>query len=108
MEFNEKLAEKFADSALEKSVKYYIYCYYDKDLERFNQPQISEQAPEFVAESCISSIKKGKFKLTDCAGLVLVQMGDFDLVSGKFDLLEKPVLLVDCEKFVPKEVNGNA
>lgn len=101
MEFNDKLADRFADEVEEKTVLYYIYCYFDKDLDRFNQPQISEQAPEFVKEACIGSIKKGLFEANKASGQVLVQLGTFDMKIGNFDIFDKPLLLVDCDKFIP-------
>ena len=107
MEFNDKLADKFADIVESRPVLYQVYCYYDKDLDRFNQPQINEQTPEFVTEACIASIRKGKFDLNQCAGLCLVHLGNFDIATGKFELFDKPVLLVDCSKYLKKAGEAN-
>lgn len=102
-------AEKFLKDVEDKPVYYYIYAYYDTQLNRFSKPEIDKESPESVADGCINAIKKGVFKPENAIGQVLALLGKFDIKTGNFELLEEAQALVDCEKCIPvKEEKLNA
>ena len=91
-------ADEFLKGLEEKPVLYYIYCYFDKKLNRWNQPVIDTNEPAFIHESTVASIAKGKFPAEQCLDLDLVFLGTFDLKTGHFDIFEEPRIIVDCER----------
>lgn len=96
-------AQEFIKEVENKPVIYNIYCYYDKALERFNQPYVSNDDPGFIYESTMASIAKGKITVKDGGDLVLVHLGTFDLKSGEFDIFDTGKVIVDLSKIFAKE-----
>ena len=84
----------------------YVYCYYDKVLDRFNEPIANRDEPGFIIEGLRGTLLKGKG--VELKGLILVQLGTFDVTTGKFNIFEKPISLLDVdavfEKIANKEV----
>ena len=89
------------------NLKLHVYTYYDKVLERFNEPIANRDEPSFVREGLRGTLTKGKG--VELKGLILLYIGTFDCETGKFDLFDKPVALLDVdevfEKLAEKEVN---
>ena len=100
-------ADFLAEQA-KKKVLYHIFCYFDVDLEKFNQPFITEQDSGFMYESVKASLNKGTFPPEKACGLVLVYLGTFDLNSGEFDIFAKPKVMLKCDDFIKKEIKKDA
>lgn len=99
-------AEKFLEEVENKPVYYHIYCYFDKKLDRYNQPVINVEEPKFVYESTVASIVKGKFPKETAQDMLLVYLGKFDLKTGEFDIFKEPQIIVDCGKYIQQKVDA--
>ena len=68
------------------NLKLHVYTYYDKVLERFNEPIANRDEPSFVREGLRGTLTKGKG--VELKGLILLYIGTFDCETGKFDLFD--------------------
>ena len=66
--------EKFVEEAEKKPVLMYLYCYYDKKLDRFNTPIVAQEIPENMRDSCIAALIKGKIPAADAIDLLLLHL----------------------------------
>lgn len=80
---------------------YSVVAYYDLDLEKFNPPMIAPMSEEQAEESIVDGVRKGKVEGAE--SFQAFYFGSFDTATGKFNLLEKPKLLVDLTKYVRKD-----
>lgn len=83
-------------------MKNYIYSQYDQKAEFFNKPMLSEIEPEGFAVNITRSIKlcRDPKQLSAIADCKLMFLGTFEDNDGSFELLEKPELLVECDKLI--------
>ena len=83
-------------------MKKYIYSQHDEKAEFFNHPMISEVEPEAFKSNIERSIKlcRDAKQLSAIADCKLLLLGTFDDVSGKFDILEVPQKLCDCDALI--------
>ena len=95
-------AEKFAEEAEKKPVYHYIYAYYDSALEMFNTPIIERDEPQAMFTGVKNALIKGSIPADKVLDLKFVYLGKVELRTGSFDLLDKPQLLIDCNKFFNK------
>lgn len=80
----------------------YLYSQHDEKAEFFNHPIVSEIEPEAFSKNIERSIKlcRDPKQLTAIADCKLVMLGTFEDETGKFDILEEPKMLVECDKLV--------
>lgn len=83
-------------------MKKYLYSQHDEKAEFYNHPMVSEIEPESFAVNITRSIKlcRDPKQLSAIADCKLLFLGTFDDESGKFDILDNPVLLVECDKLI--------
>ena len=87
-------------------MKKYLYSQYDKEAQFFNHLQMSEIEPKEFAENIRRSIvlSRDPNAIKAVANCQLVELGAFDDETGKFDILKKPVVIFDCQKFINKRI----
>lgn len=83
-------------------VKYFIYVYKDKALNRYNPPFINDKEPAFMVDGLKQSVLKGSAKPEQITGLEFCFVGTFELSTGLLEKFDKPVVLVDCDLFLEK------
>lgn len=83
-------------------MKKYLYSQHDEKAEFFNHPMVSEVEPEAFAVNITRSIKlcRDPKQLSAIADCKLLLLGTFDDETGKFDILEEPKMLVECDKLI--------
>jgi len=83
-------------------MKKYLYSQHDEKAEFFNHPMVSEVEPDAFAVNITRSIKlcRDPKQLSAIADCKLLLLGTFDDETGKFDILEEPKLLVECDKLI--------
>lgn len=88
-------------------MKKFLYSQYDKEAQFFNHVQMSEIDPKEFAENIRRSIvlSRDPNAVRAVANCHLVNLGTFDDETGKFDILKKPVVIFDCQKFINKRVD---
>lgn len=79
----------------------YIYCYKDKAVDRYAPIFQNDKEPKFMVDGLKASVQKGQ-NLKELTGLQLCFCGTFELKEGKFQLFEKPELLIDCDVLIEK------
>lgn len=83
-------------------MKKYLYSQHDDKADFYNHPMVSEIEPEAFAVNITRSIKlcKDAKQLSAIADCKLLFLGTFDDESGKFEILDEPKLLVECDKLI--------
>lgn len=91
-------------------MKKYIYSQHDEKADFYNHPMISEIEPDAFKANVERSIVlcRDAAKLSAIADCKLLYLGTFDDVSGKFEILEEPQKLLDCDVIIESTgfVNG--
>ena len=79
----------------------FIYCYLDKAVQRFTPIFVRDEEPKFMVDGIQTAIKKG-MQTKELTGLQLCFCGTFELKEGKFDLFDKPDVLLDCDVVIER------
>lgn len=89
-------------------MKKYIYSQHDEVANFFNHPMVSEVEPFAFAANITRSIKlcKDPSNIAMVENCKLMLLGSWDDETGKFEILEKPQMLVECDKLI-ESIRGN-
>lgn len=79
-------------------MRYTVLAYKDKELEKFLPAFLIPNNFEDSIEIIIDGVKKGKLEGADA--LTVYHLGFYDTEDGKFDLLEDPKKVFDCDQYV--------
>lgn len=101
MEF--KPVESYLMDVDKQPVYYYIYCYYDALLDRFNQPYITNEEPSFMIESVKASVLKGQLEATKAKDLKFIFLGKFDIKTGDIVNNDEKICLVDLDLLIKQK-----
>lgn len=74
-------------------MKITVYAYRDRKAGAFGTPSFSPLLPSDQKEAIVRAVLKGSIK--DSADLELYHLGSFDDKTGEFELVERPVLILD-------------
>lgn len=89
-------------------MKKFVYCVRDKKLGAFGTPVCSnEDSEHVVAMTCRSLVRTPADQISETADQALYFLGEFDDISGKFNLVAEPEKLMDYEDYVPRKVSNN-
>lgn len=78
-----------------------IICYRNKKMKCFANPQFTQEKLENLEKNTFRSlIYGGDQAKTKLKNLAMYHFGTFDDELGKYDLLETPVLLFDCDDLI--------
>ena len=86
-------------------MKVYVYCARDKKLCAYQQPEYKVEDPEHVSEGTARALKVAQVDVIEKARLrdqALYFLGQFDDITGKFELLDEPEKLLDYEDYLPR------
>lgn len=85
-------------------MKKYIYCVRDKKLGAYDSPHYANDDSEHMAEGIARELKRIEAKdIAKASDMALYYLGQFDDITGKFDLLAEPEKLIDYEDYVPRK-----
>lgn len=73
-----------------------VICFKNMVVDAFTAPQYIDIEPVKAAVQLARSMKVAPDKATQFQNLTMWNFGEFDDESGKFNLLDEPVLLLDC------------
>lgn len=85
-------------------MKLYVYSVRDKKLGAFGAPKFANDDSEHMAEGVARDLKRIKpEQISEASDCSLYYLGQFDDISGKFELLPQPEKLIDYEDYVPRK-----
>lgn len=84
-------------------MKYTVFAYRDKELEKFFPPMLAPQSREDTFEGIRDAAIKGKIE--DLESKDAYYLGEFETSTGKFTLLDEPQLVLSLNRFIKKDVN---
>lgn len=79
-------------------MKYEVFCYFDKETEKFNPPFFAPMSYDDTVENVIDGVKKGKVE--DAKAFDLYHLGSYDTADGVIVVLEKPKRVISLENYV--------
>lgn len=83
-------------------MKIYMFCYRDKKLQCFYPPLFQSEDKEHVVDQTIRSLKcqVDASQIANLKDKSFYYVGVFDDLDCKFDLLNEPEKLLDCEDYL--------
>lgn len=78
-----------------------VLAFRNKKLKCYTQPFFSQEKEENIEQNMARALfTGGESMILKYKNLVLYKFGTFDDNAGKYDLLDEPVMLFDCDDII--------
>lgn len=97
-----KTAAQIADE-VSPDVKYFIYCYKDKALNKYTPPYIEDKEPSLMVDGLKNSIiKASPEQVKKVVNMQFCFVGTVEINSGKIETFNSPEMIIDCDVLIEK------